>query len=186
VAADGAHTLSWDVPDIVTLVGFRVALRPAGTLLAVNWTVPEKPPWAVIVMVAVLHWPWTTFIGPLLVMAKSWTFTVTIVECERTAVVPVIDGVVPVTVTVNVPPLPVDMHVRVLVPEPPDIVDGLTLQLSPVDGDTEVDRVTVPVKPFTGDTMMLVDPVPPGVVLIIVGLAKIWKSTTWTFIVGVV
>jgi len=60
------------------------------------------------------------------------------------------------------------------------------LQLSPVDGDTEVDRVTVPVKPFTGDTMMLVDPVPPGVVLIIVGLAKIWKSTTWTFIVGVV
>jgi hypothetical protein len=100
MAAEGAQTLSWDVPDIVMLVGFSVALRPAGTLLTVNWTVPEKPPWDVTVMVAVLHWPWATVIGPLLVMAKSWTFTVTVAEWDRITGVPVIDGVVPLTVTV--------------------------------------------------------------------------------------
>ncbi len=72
--------MSWDVPDIVTLVGFSVALRPAGTLVAFNWTVPEKPPWAVTVIVAVLHWPCATEMGPLLVMVKSWTFTMTFVE----------------------------------------------------------------------------------------------------------
>jgi hypothetical protein len=78
------------------------------------------------------------------------------------------------------------LQLRVLVPEPPTTLVGLTLQLSPVDGDTVGVRVTVPVKPFIADTVMVAVPVTPGAVVIIVGLAKIWKSTTWTFIVGVV
>jgi len=109
---------------------------------------------------------------------------VTIVECDRTIVVPVIDGVVPVTVTTYVPPLP--EHDIVLLPKPPVTVDGLTLQLSPVNGDMVGVRVTIPVKPFSGRTMIMVNPGVPGVVLMVVGLAEIWKSTTCTFIVDVV
>jgi hypothetical protein len=101
---------------------------------------------------------------------------VTIVVWDRLTPVPVIDGVVPVTVTMYVPALPV--QVSVLAPDPLGMVGGLTSQLSPVDGDTIVVSVTVPVKPFNCETMMLVDPATPGVVLINVGLANIWKSTT--------
>lgn len=73
----------------------------------------------------------------------------------------------------------------VLVPEPPVMLAGLREQVRFGD-DVEFDRVTVPVKPFNGDTMILVDPETPGVVLIVDGLAKIWKSTIWTFTAGVV
>jgi hypothetical protein len=65
------------------------------------------------------------------------------------------------------------------------MVEGLSEHVRP-DGEVELVRATAPVKPFNGDTVMPVDPGTPGVVLITVGLAKIWKSTTWTFIVGVV
>jgi len=98
--------------------------------------------------------------------------------------VPVIDGLVPVTVTVYVPPLP--LQLRVLVPEPPVMVAGVSVQVRPVLGEIANTRVTVPAKLFNGDTRILVVPATPGVVVTIVGLANIWKSTTWTNMVAVV
>ena len=92
--------------------------------------------------------------------------------------VPVIDGLVPVTVTVYVPPLPVQLSV--LVPVPPVIEGGVRVQVRPVLGEMVDESVTVPVKPLSGSTSMLVVPACPGVVEMLDGLANIWKSTTCT------
>ncbi len=78
------------------------------------------------------------------------------------------------------------MHVSVLVPEPPVMLVGLTEQVSPVAGETLVVRATVPVKPLTGATVIVDIALTPGVVLTVVGLAAIVKSTTWTVMVAVV
>jgi hypothetical protein len=91
---EGAQTLSTDDPDIVMLVGVRVALMPADGV-AVSWTVPVKPPCEVIVIDPVLQLPCATVIvrGVLeLVMVKSWTLTVTFAVWDR-------DPLIPVTVT---------------------------------------------------------------------------------------
>ena len=78
------------------------------------------------------------------------------------------------------------MHVSVLVPEPPVMLVALSEQVSPVAVEMLVVRATVPVKPLTGATL-IVDIAPtPGVVLTVVGLADIVKSTTRTVIVWVV
>jgi hypothetical protein len=58
--------------------------------------------------------------------------------------------------------------------------------VSPVAGETLVVRATVPVKPLTGMTIIVDVPATPGVVLTTVGVANIWKSTTWTVIIAVV
>lgn len=72
-----------------------------------------------------------------------------------------------------------------LLPEPPVIELGVRVHVRPVEGEIELVSATVPVKPLTGNTRMLVVPATPGVVLIVVGLANIWKSTTWTRTVAV-
>ena len=81
-----------DEPEEVTLVGARVAVRPAGTV-ALRDTVPLKPPspWTVILLVAVLPELaafTVTHVG-LAVRVKSWTLTVTIVLCDSAPLVPV-------------------------------------------------------------------------------------------------
>jgi hypothetical protein len=63
---------------------------------------------------------------------------------------------------------------------------GVRVHVRPVVGEMLVVRLTMPVKPFTGMTLIVDVPATPGVVLTIVGLANIWKSTTWTNIVAVV
>ena len=78
------------------------------------------------------------------------------------------------------------VQLRVLFPEPPVSVGGVTVQVRPVLGDIAVVRVTVPVNPFSGSTRMLVVPATPGVVVMVAGLANIWKSTTWTRALAVV
>jgi hypothetical protein len=113
----------------------------------------------------------------LAVNVKSETLTVTVAECTRVPLVPV-------TFTVYVPPLPVQL--REPVPEPPAIVAGLTLHVRPVLGEIVVVRVTVPVKLLIGITSIVVVPFTPGVVLTVVGLTNIWKLTTWTLMVAVV
>lgn len=86
---DAAHTVRTDDPDIVTLVGDSVAVRPVDAA-AVSVTVPLNPPCEVMVIVSVLHAPWTTvrLVG-LAVMVKSWTLKVTFAVCERLPLVPV-------------------------------------------------------------------------------------------------
>lgn len=67
-----------------------------------------------------------------------------------------------------------------LVPEPPVRLVGVTEQVSPVVGKTLVVSATVSVKPLTGVTVIVEVDETPGVVVVIVGLANIWKSTTCT------
>jgi hypothetical protein len=66
------------------------------------------------------------------------------------------------------------------------MVAGLRVHARPLLGEIDVDRVTVPLKPLTAVTVMVELPLTPGVVLTVVGLANIWKSTTLTLIVAVV
>ena len=78
------------------------------------------------------------------------------------------------------------VHESVLVPDPPAMLAGLRVHVSPVAGEILVVRATVPVKPLTGVTVIVDVPATPGVVLTDVGLANIWKSTTLTVMVPVV
>jgi len=63
---------------------------------------------------------------------------------------------------------------------------GLRVQVSPLLGEIDVDRVTTPLNRLTAVTVTVEFPLTPGVVLTVVGLADIWKSTTRTLIVPVV
>jgi hypothetical protein len=62
---------------------------------------------------------------------------------------------------------------------------GLNVQLRPVAGETATVRATVPVKPFTGATVIVEVAVPPTNVLAVVGLAVTLKSVTATVTVAV-
>ena len=77
------------------------------------------------------------------------------------------------------------MQLSVLLPDPVTLV-GVRVHVSPVVGDILEDRLTVPVPPLRPMTLIVEVPATPGVVLIVVGLANIWKSTTWTVMVCVV
>ncbi len=165
------QTLSTEEPDIVTLVVVRLTVRVALDGVADSVTVPLKPPCEVMKIVPVLQPPTGTTIVPLLVMVKSWTLTVTLAVWVRLPLAPV-------TVTVYVPAVPVQLSR--LVPEPPVIVVVLRVHESPVAGEIDVERVTVPVKPLTGETRTVAFAGTLGVVLTVLGLANIWKSTTWT------
>src|SRR5690349_14488525 len=93
--------------------------------------------------------------------------------------VPVMDGVEPVTVTGNVPPV-AKVHESMAVPEPVTVV-GLRVQwLSLLVSDT------TPVNPVLPVTVIVAVPAVFGKVLMVPVLANIWKSTTWTFTVAVV
>ncbi len=97
--------------------------------------------------------------------------TVAVTLCER-------DPVVPVTVTVNVP-VTEDVQERL---ETPELVwlFGLTLQTSPPEGETEYDRSTLPMKPFTPATLIMEEPVLPTFIDKLDGLMARVKSVMWT------
>jgi hypothetical protein len=61
------------------------------------------------------------------------------------------------------------------VPDPPEMVVGLRLQERLVELVATV-RLTVPVKPFSGDTVIVELPVPPAFMMTLVGLAEMEKS----------
>jgi len=97
-------------------------------------------------------------------MAKSGVedVRVTLAECES-------DPLVPVTVTVNVP-LVDGVHDKAEIPELVRL-EGLRLQLIPVEGDADEDNETVPVKTFRKPTVIVEVPVPPVPTERLVGLA---------------
>jgi len=97
-------------------------------------------------------------------MAKSGgeDVRVTVAECES-------DPLVPVTVTVNVP-LVDGVHDKAEIPELVRL-EGLRLQLIPVEGDADEDNETVPVKTFRKPTVIVEVPVPPVPTERLVGLA---------------
>ncbi len=101
--------------------------------------------------------------------------TVTVEECDR-------EPLVPVTVTVNVP-LAEGTQDRVEVPEPVWL-SGLRMQVMPVDGDTEEDKPTVPVKPFLNVTVIVEVPVVLAATDRLVGMAVTLKSCMVTVTVA--
>ena len=77
------------MPEPVTLVGLRVAVRPDDGV-AVRLTVPLNPLTAVTVMVDVPDAPTlTVMLVGLAAIVKSWTVKVTIAEAELAPLVPV-------------------------------------------------------------------------------------------------
>jgi hypothetical protein len=94
----------------------------------------------------------------------------TVTECDR-------EPLAAVTVTVYVPAEP--EHERVEVPElPRETLGGERLQVSPVVAETVADRLTVPVNPFTGVTVIVEVPLEPATKFTSVGLAATVKSLT--------
>src|SRR5260370_1146208 len=67
------------------------------------------------------------------------------------------------------------MHVSVLVPDPPVMLVGLTVQVRPEDG--ALVRATVPVNPFTGATVIVAVAESPAFAVRLVALVVIVKST---------
>lgn len=64
------------------------------------------------------------------------------------------------------------------------MLDGVRVHVNPA-GDTADVRATVPVKPFTGATVMVEVPATPALVLTLVGLAVTLKSVMLTVTVAV-
>ncbi len=65
------------------------------------------------------------------------------------------------------------------------MLDGVRVHVRPVAGDIEEVRVTVPVKPFTGATVMVDVPEAPATTVTDVGLAVTVKSRIVTVTVAV-
>ena len=106
-------------------------------------------------------------------MAALARLTLTLVVWES-------EPLVPVTVTVYDPALPVQNRVEGW-DEPRVTLVGLREQVRPAE-DTVRDKLTVPVNPFIGETVTVeVAPVPASAVTL-VGLAVTLKSTKWKVI----
>ena len=73
--------------------------------------------------------------------------------------------------------MPVDpLHESVEVPEPPLIVFVDREHVRPMVGETLEARLTEPVKPLSGASVMVDVPVAPATILTLVGLAETEKS----------
>jgi hypothetical protein len=141
------ETVAVAVGGTATLPGvIAPQVRFAGTV-SVSVTVPENAPIAVTVIVEVAEDPAVTAAGDVAVMEKSFatTVNVAVVECESVPLAPVI-------VTTYVFAI-VELQVRVAVPELVTLVGVIAPQVR-FAGTVSV-RLTVPVKPFTADTVIV-------------------------------
>lgn len=132
--------------DRVILVGFSVHERPVdGEMDELRVTVPGKALSDWIVMVEVPETPEFALraVG-LADIEKSGMSMLYVTVAERERVL-----LVPVTVTVY-DPARVAVQERVLVPDPPVMVEEVRLHDMPVLGESASARETVPVKPFAG------------------------------------
>src|SRR5438094_411874 len=145
------------------LVGLRVQVRPAGETLEVNATVPMNALTGatVIVEVAVAPARALTLVG-LAATVKSRMLTVTVAERDN---VPLI----PVTVTVYVAAEPEQESIEVW-EAPKTMLVGDRVHVNPAGETVEV-SATVPVKPFTGATVIVEVAVAPAKAVTDVGLA---------------
>src|SRR3989454_7609876 len=99
-------------------------------------------------------------------LARLTTVTLAVWESEP---------LVPVTVTVYDPAIPVQDRVEGW-DEPRVTLIGLREQVRPV-GDTVEERLTVPVNPLTGETVIVEVAETPALAVTLVGLAVTLKST---------
>ena len=61
-------------------------------------------------------------------------------------------------------------------PDPPEMLPGVQLTVSPVEGEVEVERLTVPAKLFWAETVALKEPVSPDLKVTVDGVAVRVKS----------
>ena len=160
-----------------TLVGLSVHVSPVdGEILSDSATVPVKPFVAATVMVEVPGDPTATLtvvgLAATVKLGAPVTVYATPAECESVPLAPM-------TVTVN-EPVAEPVQDKVEVPEVVVLVRetlaGLSVQTRPVEGDTVSDRVTVPVKPLTAETVIIDVPADPTTTETVVGLALTVKS----------
>jgi hypothetical protein len=158
---------------VVVLPGLKLAVTPEGKPEADRLTLPLKPFTGLTVMVLVPLPPCVTvtLVGeadrPKSGVATAFTVRVTVVLWLKLPDVPVI-----VTVAVPVVAVPLAVSVKVLLPV---VLAGLKLAVTP-EGKPEADRLTLPLKPFTGLTVMVLVPLPPWVTETLVGEADRLKS----------
>jgi hypothetical protein len=143
---------------VVELVGVNVAVTPAGTPEAEKDTLPVNPP-AGVTLIVLLP------LAPLLTVnaagvAESVKLPPPVpVMVRLIVVVAVSEPDVPVTVTVDVPVVAVELAVNVSVLDVAEDV-GLNAAVTPV-GKPEAEKVTLPLKPFFGVTVMVLGALAP-------------------------
>jgi hypothetical protein len=161
-------TLSDKLELVAEVFGVKVAVTPVGRPLAAKETVPEKPFCGTtpIVLFPVPPTPTDRLLG----VAVSEKFgglaelTVSVTE-----VLAVKAPETPLIVRVTVPVVAVELAVRVSVLAPM-VGFGLNPAVTPL-GSVEFESVTLPVKPFAGTTLMVVDPKEPWVMVKLEGEA---------------
>ena len=154
---------------LVVLVGLKEAVTPLGKPEAAKLTLPLKPFCGVTVMVLVPLVPWVS--AKLLGDAESTKLgTGTGLTVRETVVVFDKLPEAPVMVTVAVPVaaalLAVSVNVLALV-----VLVGLKEAVTPL-GRPEADKLTLPLKPFCGVTVMVLVPLAPWVIVKLLGDAE--------------
>jgi hypothetical protein len=162
-------TESIEVPEPVTLVGFKVAVSPDGLVAdKVTTLANELTEFTVIDDVPVLPAVIVTVVG-LAVIVKSGapvTTTGTMIECARTPLAPVIlmkkdPTTEPETVSVEVPELRMNT--------------GLSVAVR-LESEGIAARLTFPLKPLRSATLIVDVAEPPTMNVRLAGLAVIVKS----------
>ena len=149
---------------LVVLVGLKDAVTPLGKPDADKFTLPLKPfcEVTVIVLVPLAAWKTLTLLGDADSVKVPTLFTV-----SETVVVLVKGPAVPVMVTLVVPtaavPLAVNVNVLVFA-----VLVGLNDAVMPL-GSPEADKLTLPLKPFRGTTVIVLAPLPPCVMVTLLG-----------------
>jgi hypothetical protein len=165
-----AVALAVKVKTLVEVAGFglKEAVTPFGSAEVVRVTLPLKPPDGVMVIVLVPLAP------PLAMLtadgaAERVKLCTEAVTVRLMVVLPVVLPDTPEIVTVTVPAAALEVadRVRVLVLE---VGFGLNDAVTPL-GKPEADRVTLPLKPPTSVTVIVLVPLPPWAMLTLPGEA---------------
>jgi len=168
-----AEPLTVNVNVLLEVEGFALkeAVTPVGTLNAEKLTLPVKPFVGLMVIVDVPVLPRATFrlLGDAerLKFGPEVTVRAIVVVCVKPPDVPAI-----VTVTVPVAAVLLAVSVNILVPV---VLLGLNDAVTPL-GRPEADRPTLPVKPFCGVTVIVLEPLVPWVIVTLEGDAERLKS----------
>jgi hypothetical protein len=155
--------------DVVVLVGLNDAVTPAGRVeVTAKFTVPVNPlsGFTVIVLVPLLPWATLNVLGA----AESVKLDGGVIV-RLTVVVCVSVPEVPVMVMVNGPPLVAEgltVNVKTLVVV---VLVGLKDAVTPLGKPEVTAKLTVPVKPFSGFTVIVLVPLPPLGTLRLLGAA---------------
>jgi hypothetical protein len=166
-----AVVLAVKVTTLVDVVGLvpKLAVTPLGRPEADNVTLPVNPPDAVSVMVLLPLVPCFTVRlegeaeSEKLGVAVAFTVSDTEVVCVSVPLMPVI-------VTFDVPVVAVELAVKVTTLV--DVVGFVPKLAVTPEGNPEADKVTLPVKPPEGVTVMVLLPLLPWVTLRLVGEAE--------------